>query len=309
MIAHGCCIQLVEGMAETRRRCVLRLRAGFTLIELLVVVAIVALLVSLLLPSLAAAREAGRSAVCSSNLRQLPLANEAYANDHRGRYAPGASDFLANLSRWHGSRGHVSEAFVAEGGSLSGYIDSPASGVRACPSFAPVLERLSQSGVGFERGNGGYGYNNAYVGVDRPLAVNGRGQGVASDRCGAPNDRFASPTRTVAFSDSAFAFGGASGVIEYSFVEPRFWPENRAFRADPSVHFRHGGGSGRAVEGRGASNLSANVAWLDGHVSGERMTASHTSGLYHSDPGSLGIGWFGDDDDNSLFGEREFRVD
>ncbi|MBI4580927.1 MAG: type II secretion system protein [Planctomycetes bacterium] len=43
---------------------------GFTLIEVLVVVAIIALLVSILLPSLKAAREQARSAVCLSNLKQ-----------------------------------------------------------------------------------------------------------------------------------------------------------------------------------------------------------------------------------------------
>lgn len=293
----------------TRRRRVPRRRAGFSLVELLVVVAIVALLVSLLLPSLSAAREAGLSAVCSSNLRQLQLANETYTHDFGGRYAPGASDFVANLSRWHGSRSHVSEAFVGSGGSLSAYIDSAggASGVRACPSFAGVLDRLEMSGAGFERGNGGYGYNNAYVGVDRPLAMNGQGRGVASDRRGAPSDRFCVPSRVLSFADGAFAFGGVAGVVEYSFVEPRFWPENRAFRADPSVHFRHGGG-GVGASNSGSRLLSANVAWLDGHVSGERMSASHSSGLYHHDPGSLGVGWFGEHDDNELFGERELRL-
>lgn len=43
---------------------------GFTLIEVLVVVAIIALLIAILLPSLAAARNQARSAVCGSNLRQ-----------------------------------------------------------------------------------------------------------------------------------------------------------------------------------------------------------------------------------------------
>lgn len=58
-------------------------RAGFTLIELLVVIAIIALLVSILLPSLAAARDAARAVVCSSNLRQVVLAHATYMTDNK----------------------------------------------------------------------------------------------------------------------------------------------------------------------------------------------------------------------------------
>ena len=60
-----------------------QLLVGFTLIELLVVVAIIALLVAILLPS--RARDAGRLAVCLSNLRQLGLGFAVYAEDHRNR--------------------------------------------------------------------------------------------------------------------------------------------------------------------------------------------------------------------------------
>src|ERR1051325_9081082 len=56
----------------------------FTLIELLVVVAIISLLAAMLLPALQNAKEAGRRAVCISNLRQIAIATSMYANDHNG---------------------------------------------------------------------------------------------------------------------------------------------------------------------------------------------------------------------------------
>ena len=59
---------------------------GFTIIELLVVISIIALLIALLLPALARAKSLALQIQCASNMRQIGVAMEEYANEYRGMY-------------------------------------------------------------------------------------------------------------------------------------------------------------------------------------------------------------------------------
>ncbi|MCP5518740.1 MAG: prepilin-type N-terminal cleavage/methylation domain-containing protein [Verrucomicrobiales bacterium] len=87
---------------------------GFTLIELLVVIAIIAILAAMLLPALARAKEAGRSAVCKGNLRQLALGLLMYADSNR--------DYLP----WTGGVDRNDDPDWVWGGQSDTYPDTPA---------------------------------------------------------------------------------------------------------------------------------------------------------------------------------------
>lgn len=256
---------------QTKRRAT----RGVTLIELLVVISTIALLTGLLVPGLTRAREQAKAALCASNLREAASANSMYAQDSGGMFAPGAIEIATrNLHRWHGTRKKINEDFDPGQGPLAGFLGVDR-GIRACPTFVPDKP-------GFEKGNGGYGYNNAYIGVQTLVDSKGRAS-VMTDQSGVRTHHVLHPADTVMFADAAFM---DSALIEYSFAEPRFHPQYQS-RTDPSIHFRH--------------DKSANVAWCDGHVAAERMTFSQSSGFYEGDPARHYIGWFGSADDNSAF--------
>jgi len=61
---------------------------GFTLVELLVVISIISLLIGISVPALSRARENARRAKCLSNVRQLRIALQLYADSHDGRVPP-----------------------------------------------------------------------------------------------------------------------------------------------------------------------------------------------------------------------------
>jgi prepilin-type N-terminal cleavage/methylation domain-containing protein/prepilin-type processing-associated H-X9-DG protein len=73
---------------------------GFTLIELLVVIAVIAILAAMLLPALARSKDQAQRTICTSNEKQLGIAEHMYNDDNR--------DYMA-FPNWDGGTGGTAE--------------------------------------------------------------------------------------------------------------------------------------------------------------------------------------------------------
>ena len=82
-------------------------RRAFTLIELLVVIAIIAVLMAILMPALNRAREGGKRVSCLSNLKQLTLAWNMYADENSDRLVNGAAGYSNSNQSWGDHRNEL----------------------------------------------------------------------------------------------------------------------------------------------------------------------------------------------------------
>lgn len=262
-------------------------RGGFTLIELLVVAAIIALLISLLLPSLSAARQTTRTALCGTNLRQLAIGWALYAQDHRdmsiaARPEPLPGDnlyFVGNgrkfRPRWHTSLGAAVQIYAFNEPAHTGVHQNIETRLLVCPQASDWTSERNAS----------YGYNFQFLGNAR----------LRTDSSGAfvnfpVNSAAIHGARTVLFADS---LGTAAHFPTAQRTENR--PDggdepqaegNHAYMLDPprltAVADRCNAGRRSAPHERHAGR--AVFAFADGHVT---TTTAETLGYVRSGDGAF----------------------
>ena len=111
----------------------LRRAFAFTLIELLVVISIIAVLLALLLPALGAGRRSAQSVACLSQLRQIGLATQMYADEHKQALPRSTHSYLAHgVKPW----GYALGPYLGRNGASKPgpAFDSLFDGLYRCPS-------------------------------------------------------------------------------------------------------------------------------------------------------------------------------
>jgi prepilin-type N-terminal cleavage/methylation domain-containing protein/prepilin-type processing-associated H-X9-DG protein len=258
-------------------------RAAFTLLELLVVIVIIAIVAALLMPTFHQVKLRSYASRSSANLRQLVLANIAYAAD-RGFYVP--ADDRTNNRRWHGAREDANGKFDPAKGFLADYLGKSRE-ITPDPLFTEMLKGTDT----FEEGSGGYGYNAAYIGGRPVFEWNPDGTRVSARPANVER-----PATTMMFATTAFARD--NGLQEYPFAEPPHWDFGfgpMEYRPAPSVHFRFNG--------------LAIVGWCDGHVTMEKLEKRESGeNPYGGDADAHDLGWFGPDEENGYWNpNRDLR--
>ncbi len=213
---------------------------GFTLVELLVVIGVIALLIGLLMPALTAARQAGQSVQCLSNLRQMATAAHAYAVANRGFLPPAmyAGNDGVNLYAYGWDYTIITDLASYQVSIQPGLLWSGQTNlkIQQCPVF-------EGSAMAANNPYTGYNYNTSYI---------GRGLYAGGARFDPPARlvQVRRPAETALFGDGEYA-SGANKYMRSPAPSP-FPSDNITGRTAGTQGFRHRG--------------RTNIAFADGHA-------------------------------------------